>query len=179
MADLERIRWGIPSEAEIASYSPKGSHASFRGRRGVTKVPDYIRFWAKVEVRGMSECWPMNCGMVGCYPSFDSYPAHDWLRRNVLHLKNSHRQVIDHICRNQVCVNPSHLRLVPQRVNLTNGTNFMADKILQQFCIHGHPLFGSNLRVIKSGARKGRRVCITCDHRRTQEYIQRRNRNVC
>lgn len=67
--------------------------------------------------------------------------------------------VIDHLCRNSICVNPAHLRAVTQRENIfAIGSLSPAKKQYEQIaCKRGHPL-----PMQRIGNAKGRvcRICI-------------------
>jgi hypothetical protein len=63
--------------------------------------------------------------------------------------------VIDHLCRNRACINPSHMECVTSAENTRRGR-----EATKTACIAGHPLFGSNL-FIESGRRRCRECCRT------------------
>jgi hypothetical protein len=80
---------------------------------------------------------------------------------------------IDHLCRNQGCVNPSHLEAVTCRENMLRGNAPVAIAVRTNQCKNGHPLSGDNLYI----GSKGERVCRTCkkqhywnDIERSREY---------
>lgn len=67
--------------------------------------------------------------------------------------------VIDHVCRNRICVNPDHLRVVTMKQNaLENSVGQARRNALKTRCKNGHPFSGDNLMVSKNGRR-----CRTCD----------------
>jgi hypothetical protein len=65
--------------------------------------------------------------------------------------------VIDHLCRNTLCLTPEHLEPVTSRTNLMRGFSPSSENARKTHCDRGHP-FGT------------RRVCDTCNtitrHRR-------------
>jgi hypothetical protein len=70
---------------------------------------------------------------------------------------------LDHLCRNTVCVNPSHLEAVEPRVNLLRGVSSPAQNAAKSHCQNGHPLAGANLYVTPT---TGYRHCRECDRTR-------------
>lgn len=151
---------------------------SERRKRFYTKVPEAIRFWSKVHKT--PTCWIWIAGKQGTYGTFNGNTAHSWIAKNVMKVKVTHKMVIDHACRNPLCVrpHPKHVRYVSQRVNLTNGPNPIGQAILQTHCKYGHPLSGNNLYICPSD---GGRVCRECHNRRAREYFQRKRQkeNTC
>lgn len=71
--------------------------------------------------------------------------------------------VIDHKCKNKVCVNPQHLRVVTHKQNtLENSNSLPAVNAQKTHCEHGHPLKGENLIIrIRDDGRK-MRACRIC-----------------
>ena len=74
--------------------------------------------------------------------------------------------VIDHLCRNNACVNPSHLEPVTQRVNVLRGVGSSPT------CVNGHPYDTSNTDAHPSTRH---RQCRICRHTRERRYAATRN----
>jgi hypothetical protein len=84
--------------------------------------------------------------------------------RRVMHLAHriawtlTHGEIVDdltvdHLCRNRVCCNPSHLRLLTNQENGRLNGNF-----IKTHCPQGHKYVGENLYVCP----KGHRRCREC-----------------
>lgn len=65
--------------------------------------------------------------------------------------------VIDHICKNNACVNPEHLRAISRIENVMIGDGPTAINARKTHCNKGHELKGKNLKVYK-----GKRYCQKC-----------------
>lgn len=139
------------------------------------------RFWRHADVRGPDDCWtfsgyPTNRNYVHLHLSGDPRKgdrkrilAHrfSWIIHNAQDVPEG--LVIDHICRNTLCVNPRHLRAVTQESNcmeLAQGNPFFNNRE-KTTCKHGHPFEGANLaRVLVKSRNKKRwiptRICLTC-----------------
>ena len=91
-------------------------------------------------------------------------------------------KVIDHLCRNRLCVNPAHLEQKTNRENLMaegsrirfNGQN-MRDKT---HCEFGHPFDEVNTKIVKTKGRQFRR-CRTCANLQQRQYEIRKRRKQC
>lgn len=66
--------------------------------------------------------------------------------------------VIDHLCRNKLCVNPAHLEPVTARENVLRGTGPSAKCAAMTHCIRGHLLDEENTYVCP----RGKRGCRKC-----------------
>lgn len=76
--------------------------------------------------------------------------------------------VIDHLCRNRICVNPDHLEQVSEIENIYRGTSFAARNKSKTHCYRGHPLTDDNL----NNKRKGGRECIKCTKIFAENYVE-------
>lgn len=76
--------------------------------------------------------------------------------------------VIDHLCRNGLCVNPEHLEAVSNTVNIMRGEGQPAKNARKTHCWRGHELTPDN-----TWNKRGRRACRQCDIERyhSAEYL--------
>jgi hypothetical protein len=82
-------------------------------------------------------------------------------------------RVVDHLCKRKNCINPKHLELVEQTVNIARGTAL--DRAAEfnrrkTHCPVGHE-YSSENTVWWNGWRK----CRTCDRNRRRESYRRKN----
>src|SRR5438552_200174 len=75
---------------------------------------------------------------------------------------------LDHLCRNRLCCNPTHLEPVTRRENLLRSPTIVARHAAQTHCIYGHLLDGENLYRWRNG-----RYCRMCRARRNKERVSR------
>jgi HNH endonuclease len=66
--------------------------------------------------------------------------------------------VLDHLCRNRSCVNPNHLEVVTEQINILRGIGKAALNAKKTHCPSGHPYSGDNLKI----GTKGERYCREC-----------------
>ena len=78
-------------------------------------------------------------------------------------------KVMDHLCRNRICVNPDHLEPVTMGENTKRGTSPPAVNATKTHCLRGHELSGENLFMAQ-----GRRHCRQCHRIRGALYHARK-----
>lgn len=139
--------------------------------RGTTELPTTDdRFWAKVKV---AECWewtgakhPLGYGNFNAARRYVSAHRYAW---ETLVGPIADGLVLDHLCRNPSCVNPSHLQPVSQRENILRGESPYARKARSEKCKRGHAFDRENTYVNKDGTRR----CRECTLRQNRESRQR------
>lgn len=78
-------------------------------------------------------------------------------------------KVIDHICRNTLCVNPAHLRQVSCRTNsIENSISPAAKNVSKDRCLRGHSFDAANTYFF--GPNKRYRCCRTCRRDHIRRY---------
>lgn len=94
--------------------------------------------------------------------------------------------VVDHKCHNadpdcndpatclhRRCINPAHLRYVGRGDNTISSPHSVTGiNARKTHCIHGHPLFGANLRIYTDRHGNTRRICIACCAERNARFTQ-------
>lgn len=111
-----------------------------------------------------------GCFVPTCYKDKSGYVLAEYrgktvrLHRVIYELVNGFippRMVIDHLCRNRSCINPNHLELTTQRVNIFRGNAPTSINHSKTHCKYGHLLSGENLMHVNISQRR----CREC-HRR-------------
>lgn len=131
------------------------------------KLPEADRFWPKVQGQP-NGCWTWlggknsnGYGVFGHGPRGSGFvKAHRWAYEFLVGTIPKGLQ-IDHLCRNRICVNPTHLEPVTQRENILRGESFIAACARQTHCKFGHPFDAVNTRVDRNC-----RVCCICQQQR-------------
>lgn len=77
--------------------------------------------------------------------------------------------VIDHLCRNTLCVNPDHLEAVTHRENLLRGIGHTAINANKTKCLRGHEYTPENTSYKTNGTRK----CNECNRLRSNNWYQK------
>jgi len=135
-----------------------------------------VRFWSKVAIAG--ECWTWTgAKMPNGYGRFYVSPgivalAHRWAYESMV-AQVPVGLVIDHVCRNRACVNPDHMDVVPQAINVRRGFAGYVTGALnaaKTHCPEGHPYTAENTLTDKRGCRS----CRECSRFRCREAQRRR-----
>lgn len=69
---------------------------------------------------------------------------------------------LDHLCRNKLCANLSHLEPVTAGENAIRAIAGLVNDPHKLFCVHGHPRTPENTRIKSTG----RRSCWVCHYSR-------------
>lgn len=148
-------------------------------------------FWRSVDQRGQSECWEW-LGRVdrhgyGSYRRNISRQTVHWLAHRVTYEllvgPIPDGLVIDHLCRNRACVNPSHMEPVTGRVNTQRGVGVGGQRgvgggrrrINEEgipICRNGHAVTGANARR-HSTRYPHLSICVTCAVTRAARFKDR------
>lgn len=129
------------------------------------------RFWEKVNKNGpifrqrpdLGPCWSWLGRLRNGYGAFSvkggrQVRAHRWSYEKSFGAVPDGLE-LDHLCRNRICVNPSHLEAVTHRVNTLRSDNACALHARQTHCMRGHPFDEANTYVRPNG---GGRTCRAC-----------------
>lgn len=133
-----------------------------------------VRFWNKVDIRGRDECWNWEGAVVGGYGVTTYKGKLQKAHRVAYELETGNKpiNVIDHLCKNRLCVNPLHLEDVTKKENTLRGESFSAKFARRTECNYGHPFDEENTVIDK----RGYRACKTC--RKLQSEKQRRKKGI-
>lgn len=71
--------------------------------------------------------------------------------------------VLDHLCRNRICVNPAHLEPVTHRTNVLRGVAPTAVNAAKTHCDQGHLFDAEN-----TAMDRGKRACRACNRARSK-----------
>lgn len=144
---------------------------SIKETREIKKV-NKERFLSKIDKKSDDECW-MWLGTVatGGYGRFQSYKNRYLAHRISYFIHHGHvdkNLLVDHICRNRLCVNPKHLRQVDERTNtLENSAGPAYMNKIKEYCIHGHEYSKENTGF---DPKKTRRYCLLCKKESNRLY---------
>lgn len=118
------------------------------------------RFWLKVERGPEDKCWEWQGARSHGYGEITLNGKKCKAHRVAYELMVGpipEGLVLDHLCRNHPCVNPSHLEAVTHLENVRRGDSGKKDRI-KTHCPQGHRYWGKNL--IRYQGRRYCRVCL-------------------
>lgn len=134
-----------------------------------------VRFWEKVDIT--NDCWIWTAGRFGRNQEYGCFyltggrkavPAHVWAYEQKIG-PVPEGLVLDHLCRNKLCVRPSHLEPVTHQVNILRGEGLAAKQARQTHCKHGHSLEDA----FTTGNKRNCRTCVNIrNSKRPKEYRQ-------
>lgn len=131
------------------------------------------RFQKKIELDLLTGCWNWTAATIKSGYGYFSYNGKPRLSHRISYEhwngKIPNGLHIDHICRNRLCANPSHLEVVTNKENCNRGVH--PKGIYHHYgkkthCIRNHP-FDKNNTYRDS---KGSRQCIKCSRMRVKEH---------
>lgn len=133
-------RQGCDRPAKTRGYCK--SHYVTEMKTGrMTARTEWERFWEKVDVEP-AQCWQWTATTAGRYGQFvmdggQRIPAHRYAWQALVG-PITDGLVVDHLCRNKLCVNPDHLEPVPERINTLRGVAPSALNARKARCKNGH-----------------------------------------
>lgn len=174
MGDRTCIADGCDRNAKTRGLCQKHYLAAWRGN-GPTPLPKRTsadRFWAAVD-RAEHGCWPWKGSQRRGGYGRVRIAGRDFAAHRVAYEMEigaiPEGLELDHLCRNRLCVRPSHLEPVTGQVNTLRGETLAAENAAKQRCIHGHEFTPENTYWRGTG----HRTCRTC-----QRDAMRRKRAV-
>ena len=111
------------------------------------------RFWKRVDIRNENECWNWLGATVDGY-GIVSYKGKSRKAHRVsyeLEHGTEPVNVVDHLCKNRLCVNPKHLEDVTKKENNLRGDSFSGKFARRTHCGEGHPFDESNTVIRGNG----------------------------
>lgn len=137
-----------------------------RGGLVALKTPErWERLLSKIDVRWPNECWewrdkPNDTG----YGRLFIFGEGTFLSHRLMWAWSNEREIpdgltIDHLCRNRLCQNPTHMEPVPLAVNTMRGVSPAAMHARKTACKRGHPFTEGNTYINPTSKA---RVCLTC-----------------
>ena len=133
------------------------------------------RFWSKVDTGAPGGCWlwtdaPGHYGYGKFYVGGKHARAHRFAYEFLVGDVPA-GLVLDHLCRNRMCVNPGHMEPVTNRENILRGKSPSARHARKTHCVNGHAFDEANTYK----TRKGGRLCRACRREGMRRSRRRRS----
>jgi hypothetical protein len=178
LCDECRMKQLTPNEEKIRECN-KLEHCD---KCGALDFFDGIDFWSKCLWNGDCYEWKGTVSAKGY--GVISYKGRQWKAHRVAKILSGeflpHWLVIDHLCKNTICVNPAHLRICTNEENVMAGDSFAPKNAQKTHCMRGHAYqkYGGITR-----ARKGNgtvwRKCLICLRESKRKFrIKLKNKNA-
>lgn len=132
------------------------------------------RFWEKVIVVD-GDCWPWMGRLDHGYGYLRNAAGSNRAHRIAFELfvgPVPDGLVLDHLCHNPCCVNPSHLEPVTQRENTLRGESHAAQLARNTHCKHGHEFTPEN--IYRAPGFPNSRYCRECTRERGRSRAKKR-----
>jgi hypothetical protein len=148
-----------------------GATAVAKSKPTSTFTPKEVQeFWSKVEVPFQPSC----CWTLRGYHDPNGYA---YFLQKVAHRVSFELligdipadMVIDHLCRNPSCINPDHMEVITNGLNVLRGYGSPARNKRKTHCQRGHEFTPENTIIRRSGYRK----CRECHRAYLREYHAR------
>lgn len=137
------------------------------------------RFWARVDVRGASECWlwigGKNTNGYGAVKINRVQLAAHRVAYTIMVGPIPDQLTIDHLCRNRLCQNPEHLEAVTHRENCLRAVPYRKNMKDRTHCNHGHSLKIHGYH--KKRGHWNHFACRLCSKLSKKNYRQRKKLN--
>ena len=139
------------------------------------------RFWAKVDIARDDECWHWKASRGGDYGQFNIEGKPMKAHRVAYELSVGRIPdglVLDHLCKNRICVNPHHMEPVTPRENVMRGDLEVSRQAVIRYwrerthCANNHELTQEN--IYSAPGRPNSRACRTCRREATKRSEQKR-----
>jgi len=128
------------------------------------------RFWEKVDKNGENGCWIWTAGTDNngyglLFVLGHEVKAHRFAYELLKELIPK-EMVLDHLCRNRLCINPDHLEPVTLKENILRGVSPSAENAKKTHCIHGHEFTKENTGFYYRKDGRVYRRCKACNRKR-------------
>lgn len=161
-----------------------------QARRMIKDLPEYTprpryanamrRFADKVIIRP-NGCWEWTASTDSNYGTFrfegKNRRAHLFVMEHLGLYEPSNDGGHDnhHLCENRLCVNPSHISVIPESLHIkVTFQGYLGNRRRQNTCCRGHLLEGANLYMNSHANGQKYRVCRACQCEAQRRYRARK-----